>query len=318
MKSCTLFHWWAGFALLFLLAACTSAPATPTQDPGQLGAILRRGTLVIATDPAYPPQSELVAGEPRAANTKCAVTEYTANQLEGFDVDVATEIASRLGVEACFVTPTWSQIISGNWNDRWDMNVGSMVITDERMQALYFSQPYTTGSAVIFVHQDNQNYQEPADLSGKRIGLCAGCAYEAYLNGSLVIPGQEIDFVIQDATAIGYDTDTSALGDLALGDGVRLDGVLTDPDTGRTAIEQGLPIRQLAKPAYYDYVAAAIDKHNSKDPLTFVQKVIEIIQQMHADGALKRLSEQYYQGDFTQAAASYDIYALGQAPEPGP
>lgn len=67
-----------------------------------------RGTLVVATDPAYPPQSELKPGATCAVNTKCAPTEYTANEFTGFDVDMAVEIARWLGVEPCFVTPPWT------------------------------------------------------------------------------------------------------------------------------------------------------------------------------------------------------------------
>jgi polar amino acid transport system substrate-binding protein len=275
---------------------------------------MERGRLIVSTETAYPPQSELKPEATRAANTKCASTEYTANQLMGFDIDVAVEIANRLGVEPCFVTPTWTQVTSGSWGDRWDMSVGSMVITPERMEVLYFTQPYASGAAVFFVHKDNRTFTQPSDLSGKRIGVCAGCAYEFYLEGSLVVPGQKIDFVVKDAAIVGYDTDTSALEDLALGDGARLDAVLTDPDTGKNAIENGLPIKQLGHPVYYDYVAAAIDKKSGRDPVSFAREATEIIQQMHHDGTLPKLSQRYYGGDFATTASKFNIDALGQFP----
>ena len=303
--------------LLILAAGCAAAPAAapaqPTTIPGKLGDVLRRGTLIIATDYDYAPQSELLADVPRLASTRCAANEYTANQVRGSDVDVAVEIARRLGVEPCFVTPPWSQIISGSWNDRWDVSVGSMAITTERMQLLYFTQPYTTGAAVVFVHQDNQPFQKPSDLSGKRIGACAGCAYEYYLKHTLVIPGVNMDYQIKDPIIAGYDTDTSALQDLAKGDGVVLDAVLTDPDTGRIAIEEdGLPIKQLGEPVYRDYVAAAVDKKSSSDPLPLVIRISQIIQEMHQDGFLNQLMQRVYHGDFASPAASYDLNALGQ------
>lgn len=301
---------------LFILTSCTQVPASSTALPGLLGEVMRRGTLVIATDPEYPPQSELLTNEPRAQQTLCAANEYTSNQMRGFDVDTAVEIAKRLGVEPCFVIPPWSQIVSGSWNDRWDISIGSMAITTERMQSLYFTQPYTSGAAVVFVHKDNQTYQKAADLSGKRIGVCAGCAYEYYLQGILVIPGQKIQYQIQNPSIIGYDTDTTALSDLAIGDGARLDAVLTDPDTGKLAISEGLAVRQLEEPIYRDYVAAAIDKKSSADPIPFVKEITRIIAQMHADGFLKTLTIQYYQGDYATPASQYDIIALKQYPTP--
>jgi polar amino acid transport system substrate-binding protein len=303
------------FTASSLLAACVGGvTSTPTPPIDKLGEIVDRGRLIVSTETAYPPQSELKPEATRTANTKCASAEYTANQLRGFDIDVAVELAKRLGVEPCFVTPTWTQVTSGNWGDRWDISVGSMVITPERMEVLYFTQPYASGAAVLFVHKDNRTFTQPSDLSGRKIGVCAGCAYEFYLERSLVVPGQKIDFVIKDAAIVGYDTDTSALEDLAVGDGTRLDAVLTDPDTGQNAIETGMPIKQLGDPVYYDYVAAAIDKKSSRDPVSFVRKVTEIIQQMHNDGTLLKLSQQYYGGDFTTTASRFNIDALGQFP----
>jgi len=303
--------------VLVLVAACGPAPAIPvatTGPTGSLAAILQRGTLVVATEADYAPQSELKRGEARAQETRCAPNQRTENQFQGFDIDVAREVARRLGVELCLVTPRWTQVVSGNWDGLWDVSIGSMVITPERMQVLYFSQPYTSGAAVLFVHQDNKAALEPGSLSGKRIGVCAGCAYEAYLEHTLVVPTQQIDFAIDDPIIVGYDTDTSALQDLAAGDGVRLDAVLTDPDTGRSAIQDGLPIKRLGGPLYYDFVAAAVDRSSHLDPVPLVKRVTEIIQEMHADGTLARLSKQYYGADWAQYAAQFDIEALEQYP----
>jgi polar amino acid transport system substrate-binding protein len=297
------------------LAACRGGPVPPTATtPDKLAEVIARGRLIVAAETAYPPQSEFKPGASRAANTRCAPSEYTANQFEGFDIDVALEIARRLGVEACFVTPAWTQLISGSWGDRWDISIGSMVITPERMEVLYFTQPYATGAAVFFVHADNHTFTQPSDLSGRRIGVCAGCAYEFYLQGSLRIPGQKIEYLVENGVAVGYDTDTSALQDLAAGDGVRLDAVLTDPDTGSSAIQDGLPIKQLGDPVYYDFVAAAIDKKSSKDPASFVRQVTTIIQELHQDGTLLQLAQHYYGQDVTTAASRFDVQALGQLP----
>jgi polar amino acid transport system substrate-binding protein len=215
-------------------------------------------------------------------------------------------------VEPCFVTPAWSQLIAGNWSDLWDIHVGSMVITTDRMENLYFTQPYTTGAAVLFVHSDNQTYHQPSDLNEKRIGVCTGCAYEDYLRGFLTIPGSDIQFNINRAIPVGYETDTSALAALAKGDGVVLDAVMTDPDTGKAAIEGGLPIKQLEEVLYYDYVSVSLDKKSSRDSVPLVRRINEIIQDMHLDGTLRDLSEEYYHGDFTAPAAEYDIQALEQ------
>jgi polar amino acid transport system substrate-binding protein len=301
--------------LSVLVTGCGAQPSPePTPADDLLAKITARGTLVVATDPGYPPQSELVPGAARATSTQCASNEYTADELRGFDVDTAVEIARRLGVEPCFVTPPWTQLTAGNWDDRWDISVGSMAITPERMEVLFFTQPYYATPAALFVHQDNVTFAQPSGLSGKRVGGCTDCTYEAYLQGTLVIPGTEIDFVIREPVIVGYDVDLPALEDLALGDGVVLDAVLLAQPTGLQAIEDGMPVKQLGEPVFFEYLAAAVDKKGSQDPLAFVRQVSEIIQQMHSDGTLLRLSQQYYGEDFTTAASEFDVDGLDQYP----
>ena len=295
--------------LSMLLGSCQAAPA-PASD--KLGEIMARGTLLISTDPAYPPQSELVEDAQRPASTKCTSDQRTSAELRGFDIDVAIEIAKRLGVEPCFTTPDWTLIVAGQWADRWDISVGSMTITPERMENLYFTQPYYTTPAAFFVHKDNTTFTQPSDLSGKKIGACTGCTYDFYIAGTLQIPGETMNYVVQDAAFTGYETDLNALQDLALGDGVRLDAVLTAQPTGAGVIADGLPLKPLGDPVFFEYLGAAVDKAAGKDPKPFVEKVSELIQAMHADGTLLKLSQQYYKLDLTTSAAKFDLSQLKQ------
>ncbi len=301
--------------LSVIITACAEK-STPTPVPVNdlLAKILARGTIVIATDSEYPPQSVSVPGAKRLENTKCSQNESTANQFTGFDVDSAIEIATRLGVEACFVTPQWSQLISGNWDDRWDISIGSMAITEERMKALYFTQPYYSTPASIFVHKDNTTFSTPADLSGKRVGACTGCGYEDYLRGKLVMPNNPIEYVVIDAEIVGYQIDLPALEDLAIGDGVNVDGVLTGQPTGLEAIKNGLPIKLLGDPVYFEYLAAAVDKKSGLDSLGLAVRITEIIREMHTDGALVEISMKYYDVDYATIASQFDVKPLGQLP----
>ena len=309
------------FALLtimvILLASCDGEDqAVPMQTASNdlLTRIISRGTLVVATDPAYPPQSEINPQGKRDSNTKCAPTELTADELTGFDIATAVEIAQRLDVEPCFVTPPWTQLTAGNWDDRWDISVGSMAPTLDRMEVLYFTQPYYATPAALFVHEDNTTFSQPSDLSGKKVGNCTGCTYDDYLQRTLVIPGTTIDFVIDDPVIVGYDVDLPMLQDLALGDGVRLDAGLVAQPTGLKAIEEGLPIKQLGEPVFFEYLSAAVDKKSGHDPVSFVKKVSEITQQMHQDGTLSDLSQLYYGKDFTVEASRFDMNTLDQFP----
>lgn len=302
-------------AASLVLAACAPA-ATPTPGPvaaaGALGEVLQRGTLVVSTDPAYPPQSQLKTDGARTPNTRCASDQKTLGELEGFDVDVAAAVAQELGVEVCFVTPDWTLITSGGWAGRWDVSIGSMTITPERMEKLFFAQPYYAAPAAAFVHRDNTSFQTPADLSGRTVGVCAGCTYEGYLNGQLTIPGETINFAIANASLKTYDTDSTALEDLALGDGLRLDAVITALPTGQGFIADGKPLRQLGDPLYYEYLAPALDKAAPSDITGLRDRITEAIQKLHANGTLKTLAEKYYGADLATPASTFNLAGLGQ------
>ena len=78
----------------------------------------------------------------RDPHTICADDHLTYGEMIGFDIDVAKEIADRMGVEVCFVTPDWDILTAGNWADRWDLSVGSMTVTKTRKEVLDFATPY--------------------------------------------------------------------------------------------------------------------------------------------------------------------------------
>src|SRR5215213_8182019 len=123
-----------------------------------------------------------------------------------------------MGVEVEWMTPSWDVITAGSWNGRWDLSVGSMTVTPERAKVLHFTPPYYYASAAAAVHESNTDITNlQTDLDGKRIGVCGACTYELYLERSLNIPG-EYEFVVDDPQIQTYDTDSSAIQDLALFD----------------------------------------------------------------------------------------------------
>jgi polar amino acid transport system substrate-binding protein len=263
----------------------TGVCATNTSTGDLLAEICDRGTVVVSTDPKYPPQSSY---------------NESSGKWEGFDIDVATEIANRLGVAIDWQTPSWNVITAGSWNGRWDMSVGSMTPTNERQKVLDFSQPYYYTPAVVVVNKDNTSVQDlSTDLDGADIGVCSACTYEAFLEKTLAIKGFTFDFIIDDAKVHGYDTDTTALQDLALGDGVRLDAVITSLTTAQGYIDSGKPVKIVGDPVFYEPLAVAIDKSASSDPASFAAAVDQIVGEMHDDGTLTELSKKWYGTDLT-------------------
>ncbi len=236
----------------------------------------------MSTDPKYPPQSFL---------------NSDTGEYEGFDIDVATEIANRLGVDIAWEAPKWEVLTAGSWNDRWDMSVGSMTPTNDRQQVLDFTQPYYFTPAVIAVNADNTSVADlTTDLDGATIGVCAGCSYEQYLDGSLAIDGFTFEFVVDDPTIKGYDTDTTALADLALGDGDRVDAVMTSVTTAQGFIDSGEPVKLVGDPLFYEPLGVAFDKSSDLDGQALVEAVDQIVAEMHSDGTLSEMSKKWYNG----------------------
>lgn len=299
-----------------VLIACTPAStnAAPTLQNDKLAEILARGTLVIATDADYEPQSKLLENSALDPNTKCRPTQYTANQLTGFDVAVAVEVARQLSVEPCFVTPPWSQLVAGSWGDNWDVHVNSVAITVERMQVLYFSQPYYATPTVVLIHAENVTFKKIEDLSGKRIGVCVGCTFEDYLQGTLQIPGEQIEYRIQNAQITGYENEEPAIEDLAAGDGVALDAVITILPIAKQAMDTGKPVKILGEPLLFAYASITLDRSSRRDPMRLLDEISRIIRELHANSTLKQWSIKYQGQDLTQEAAQYDLSALNQSP----
>lgn len=302
------------YIVLFLVACAPRDVQSVSQQDDKLAEIKARGTLVIATDADYAPQSKLIKNTLPNAGTKCEPTQYTADQFTGFDVDVAVEIARHLGVEPCFVTPPWSQLVAGNWGDNWDIHVGSVAITFERMEVLYFSQPYYATPTVLLIHQDNTTFENPEDLSGKRVGVCVGCTFEEYLRGTLKMPGEEIVYRIQNAQMVGYETEEPAINDLSAGDGVELDAIITILPIAKQAITSGKPVKILGEPLLFAYASVTMDRSSHRNVESLLNEINLVIKDIHASGVLKQLSENHQGQDLTLEAARFDLSSLNQLP----
>jgi polar amino acid transport system substrate-binding protein len=247
-----------------------------------LDEIMAAGVIKVSTDANYAPQSYL--------NDK--------GELEGFDISVAKEVAKRLGVKVKFVTPDWDLITAGKWGKRWDLSIGSMTPTVERLQALHFTMPYYSTPAQFAVHKDNTSIKSLKDLAGKHIGVATETTYDRYLNKDLELVGVKIKYQDWKAKKITtYPTDANTIEDLSLGDGVRIDALITAKPTIFGAIKTGCgggcPIKMLGEPVYYEHLSFALDKSRPNSE-SLVKKLNEILSSMYKDGKLVELSMQFY------------------------
>jgi polar amino acid transport system substrate-binding protein len=274
-----------------VLSACQQATAADL-----LGEIKARGTLRISTDLNYAPQSAGVDGAQRAADTKCAADELTANQVEGFDIDTAVEVAKRLGVEPCFVTPSWDLITAGSWGGRWDISVGSMTITKDRQKALWFSPAYYFTPAQLAATKGS-GITSISDIAGKAVCVGTGTTYETYLRGEDVgIPDSDIKVKPPaGVNVISLNTDSECAQAIQAG---RTDfsAFMTSGTVVDKAIQDGVAVEKVGGPAFVENLAVAIDKKAPKDPQSLLDAISKIITDMHADGTLTKSSMKWYDG----------------------
>ncbi len=304
-----------GLVMAAMLAACSSgstggSAASPTADPtkDKLAQVQARGTLVLFTDPAYPPQSMKVDGATRAPNTKCAPNQMTAPEMDGYDVQTGKLVAAKLGVEPCFVAVPFDEVIAGGWGDRFDVAWGSGAMTTSRMEKLYVTQPYYTTPANFFVKKDS-SYKTPADLSGKQIGACSGCTHELYLRKTLSLPGETLTYAVTDPKIVTFAHEPPGLDAVAAG---TIDAFLCSQPVGAEAIAKGGDLRMLDTPAFYTYKTGYIDRSMTLAPQAFLAAIDGAIRDLEASGDLKAASTKYFGTDYVTAAAAFDMAKVNQ------
>jgi polar amino acid transport system substrate-binding protein len=287
----------------------TAAKAAGDPSTDKLAQVLGRGTLILFTDPKYPPQSFAVKGAKRPASTKCAANQMTAPEIAGYDADSGKLVAKALGVEPCFVTPSWTEVTAGNWGDRWDLAYGSGAIDFDRMNVLYMTQPSYSTPTTFFVPKDSPA-KSVADLSGKKVGACTGCTMEKYLRGTLNLPGSRIKKgLVKNPDIVTYDTEVPGLSATAKD---KLAAFLCSEPVGDGAIKEGANLRRLATPAYWSYKTGYVDKKSGLDVGPFIERVDKVMAGLHADGTMKRLSIKYFGKDYATQAGRFDLSKIGQ------
>jgi ABC-type amino acid transport substrate-binding protein len=251
--------------------------------PAGLGQkIVDKGTVIVANDANYPPQSSI---------------DKSTGEMVGFDVDVAKKMAEILGLQVKFENPAWETIPAGLNQGSYDVSIGSMtsaIAGDRsatstlvnRWKQMDFTQPYYYTSGQLFVKKGGEQITSADQLAGKKVGVGAATTYYDWLKQNTK------------ADVKTYTTDADAFPDLRNGN---LDFVMTAGPTGQQAILQGQPFEFSGTPLYYEDLSMAIKKGEA-DWLALLDYAVA---QMHKDGSLKSMSEQWYNGlDLTTKAAA--------------
>lgn len=192
--------------VLILAAACALAACGNSTDPtGQtLSGIRQRGEITWGAD--------IQGGEPY-------VYEDPTNpsQLVGFEVDIMTSIARRLGVKARMVQYNWSNLVQSLERGDFDVVMNGLESTQERRERLLLSDPYYVYAETLTVRTGDP-YRSLFDLAGKRVGTLNQTVANDILAS---VTGIEVKV---------YEGNEEPYRDLELGrsDAVLLDNIIAD------------------------------------------------------------------------------------------
>jgi len=199
-------------------------------------------------------------------------------EIVGFDVDIANEIADRIGRTPVMKSPVpFDTLIQGLKAGKYDALVASHGITEEREQQVDFSRPYYRSGAQIFVEEGNTTVQGPEDLDGLKIGVVKASTY------------LELAKTLTDESNVTtYDSDVIALQDLTSG---RLDAVITDKLVGLMARnESGLKIDAVGDVLESDEMGIAVQEGDTE----LLEAINGALEDMIADGTYEEISMRWF------------------------
>ena len=235
-------------------AAGTNSTAAATGEDNSLQKVLDSGKLVLGLDPTFKPMG---------------YTDENDN-IVGFDIDVAKEVCSRLGVDLNAGT------IDCIWN--------GLSVSDERKKVMLMSEPYMKNE-MVFVVNGSSDVASQADLAGKNIAVQNGSTAQETLLAS--------DVVANGATTTELATNVEALQQLELNmvDAAFLDSVVANYEISTS----GKDYKVL--PDGLDPEEYAIGFRLGDQALC--DKIEEILHEMKQDGKLAEISTTWFGSDIT-------------------
>ncbi|MCG7335647.1 amino acid ABC transporter substrate-binding protein [Sporosarcina sp. ACRSM] len=261
-----------------LLAACGTAKKegntasggdtekTSNASTDLLANIQEKGELVIGTEGVYPPFT----------------FHDDSGQLTGFDVDIATEVAKRLGVKPVFLETQWDAMFAGLDAKRFDMVANQVGISDERLEKYDFSTPYNISVGVVVAGKDKNDISKYEDIKGLK------AAQTMTSNHRKIAESYGAEIVSVEGFVQSVDLISSNRVDVTVNDKLSvLDYLKQRPDA---------PVKIVAQYDEAINIGLLFRKNNE----TLVEAVNQALQDMIDDGTHLEISEKWFGEDVLQ------------------
>lgn len=257
-------------AILALAMVMTCAFALAESD-GSLQTVLDKGTFVLGLDDTFPPMG----------------FRDDDDNIVGYDIDVATEVCARLGVELVCQPIDWAakelELDSGNIDCIWN----GMSITADREASMSLSKAYMNNK-IVMVAKDSAGFASIDDMAGKKIGVQSGSFAEEVLE---TYP--EYAEFFGSIEVLNFDEYLTALMDLQQDgvDGVLIDLIVAEYRIAGLEDDSLIVIDELEDDLY----AVGFRKTD----VELRDKVNSVLDEMAADGTLETISMKWFGKDIS-------------------
>lgn len=241
--------------LILIMAGCGS----DEESINTFDKIKENGKLVIGTEASYRP------------------FEYYDNNdnIIGFDIDIARAIAEELGVELEIKDIAFDGLLPSLNTKKFDMVIAAMTITDERKNAVDFSESYFNAGQVISVLEDNNQIKSVEDLEGKKVGVQLGTTADITMS--------EMDSI----EVSRYEQMTQAFIDLRNG---RIDAVANDLPVAAEYIKKKDGVKIVGKPFTQENFGIAVRKEDNK----LEEEINNALQAIKENGKYDEIYEKWF------------------------
>lgn len=233
---------------------------------------LSDGELTVGLNATFPPFEYVGDGTDNFE----AVTS-NENNVTGFDVAMMNEIGKRLGVSVVIEDMDFDGIVPAI-GTKIDCGATGMTITDERKEAVNFSDPYYDATQAVLLPIDSEVKTEDDLKACKAIGVQGGTTGETVARG------------INDGAVVSVKSFNQVVLDLVNG---KDDAVVMDQVPGEAFLSQYSDKIQLVEGSTFNFDVEQYGIAMPKDDEVMLNAINGALADMKADGTYDQLLEQY-------------------------
>ena len=245
-------------AMVVLMALALFTACAPKEE----------NVLIMATNANFPPY-EYMEGE-----------EYA-----GIDIELAQEIAKKLGKELVIENIEFGAIVAGVETKKYDIGVAGLTVTEDRKLQVNFTDSYATGIQVVIV-KDGGVIDSLDDLNGEniKIGVQQDTTGHIYASDSVENGGYGEDHVT------AYLNGADAVAALVAGS---VDAVIIDNEPAKSFVAVNSGLKILDTEWLTEDYAIAVNKENTQ----LLADINQALAELKADGTVDRIINKYIKAE---------------------